>query len=57
MLGKLDSQGVKDLHLVIATGPKSAAAMQHICDKTFADSSCQLDIVESVAKGHELFAR
>jgi len=57
MLGKLDSQGVKDLHLVIAIEQNIAAVMKHICDKIFADNSWQLDIVESVAKGHELFAR
>jgi hypothetical protein len=56
MLGKLDSQRVKKLHLVIAIDKASAPAIQHICDKIFSDSSWQIDIVESVAEGKRVFA-
>jgi hypothetical protein len=56
MLGKLDSERVKNLHLVIAIDQESAQAMQHLCGKVFADSSWKVDIVESVAKGKQLLA-
>ncbi|MFT4993601.1 MAG: hypothetical protein ACI965_000621 [Paraglaciecola sp.] len=56
MLGNRDSQRVKNLHLVIASDPISAPAMQHLCGKVFADSGWQVDIVESVAEGQQLFA-
>jgi ethanolamine utilization cobalamin adenosyltransferase len=54
MLGKLDSQRIKDLHLVIVIEQESAPAMQHICDKIFVDSSWQVDVVNSAAQGKQL---
>lgn len=55
MLGVRDSQRVKNMHLVVVVDKKSVPAVQHIFGKIFAESSWQVDVVDSVARSKQLF--
>jgi hypothetical protein len=57
MFGQLDSERVKNLHLVIAVEQDSALAILHICEKVFSDSSWKVDTVDTLMKAKQLLSQ
>jgi len=54
LLGKLDSQKTKNLHLVILVTSGETAAMQSLCEQIFGDSSWQVTLCTSRADALKL---
>ena len=54
LLGKLDSQRTKNMHLIILVANGSSRGMSALCEKIFSDSSWQVTVSESRTEVLEL---